>query len=518
MSMAVTAGQDNLSPAPGFGAGFTARDLVRSLFYYRRAIVVAFIVPLVLGLVGAMFIHPTYTATARLLVLPGQQYAYRPEVGNAAQVTLNQGQFVQTELAILRDTSLDRDVLRKLGPGYVLGHYNPKAPNAMEQAVSSFAGGLSFIDEPTSNIITVTYKNAHPQVAARALSELLKLYLARRPLVFRRATPARLLAERDSFAARLQAADTALTDFGAAHGITDLPAQTALLVRQREDLRALAATQAQQVATARARAGALRDQLAHTPKMILAEIDSQRSVASQKQSEALAQLVSQEQDMQRRYQPQSPQLLDIQARIATARAGLAGVARLSGSGDRQARNPLYDSLAAQLAGEETQLQGLVAGQRQLAAERAALRARLGTLATTAETYRRLQRTRDVLEQTYQAFSRNAEEATVNDALDRGGFANVRVVQEPVPPTSGSSLRKVAAAGGMVLGLVAAFAIVTVLSALRQVVIDRPDAERRLGLPVLLAVSMRGPPPDSGWRFLARLGRWRRPRPGLGAAA
>ena len=42
---------------------------------------------------------------------------------------------------------------------------------------------------------------------------------------------------------------------------------------------------------------------------------------------------------------------------------------------------------------------------------------------------------------------------------------------------------------LVLGLISAIATLTILSALRQVVIDRIDAERGLGLPVLLTVTL-----------------------------
>ena len=111
--------------APGGQAlnnGYTARDLVRGLFYYKRPVAIAFLIPVILGLVVAVLRPPSYTAEARLLVLPGEEYSFRREVGAPqADITMDRNQFAQSEAAILRDAALQAQTLQALGPAHELG-------------------------------------------------------------------------------------------------------------------------------------------------------------------------------------------------------------------------------------------------------------------------------------------------------------------------------------------------------------------------------------------------------------
>ena len=54
--------------------GFSLRDLVTALFYYKRATLLAFVIPVMLGILAGLLAHTSYVAQARLLVLYGSDY------------------------------------------------------------------------------------------------------------------------------------------------------------------------------------------------------------------------------------------------------------------------------------------------------------------------------------------------------------------------------------------------------------------------------------------------------------
>ena len=111
----------------------------------------------------------------------------------------------------------------------------------------------------------------------------------------------------------------------------------------------------------------------------------------------------------------------------------------------------------------------------------------------ARHYRDLQRTRDVLDQSYRSIARSSEETQLSAALERAGAANVRVVQPADAPLAGRNQGPLVMAGGVVLGLLSAIAVFALLNATRQVFINVRDVERQLDLPVLLAVPLAAGP-------------------------
>jgi uncharacterized protein involved in exopolysaccharide biosynthesis len=239
----------------------------------------------------------------------------------------------------------------------------------------------------------------------------------------------------------------------------------------------------------------LQQMIARTPATIGLFADSSRSVAADVRSTDYARLQAERREMSRRYRDDSPQIADIDRQIAALSGQMASSPHSEGAGARSGRNPLYDDLQTQLARASADLKGLQASRDALQISSNNLDQRLADMNAAAQPYRDLKRDRDLLEETYQTFARNAEEATLADDMQRSRYANVRVVQAAVPPATGNSLRRVLALGGLLIGFVAAIATYTVLMALRQVVIDRGDAQRALGLPVLLAVTQHDHPAE-----------------------
>ena len=468
---------------------FGVRHIVASAFYHRRAEIIGFAIPSAAALVVALMAHTTYVAEARLLVLPGGEYTYRPQVGQTTtEASLNNPQIVQSEVEILSDNSLLAHALQTLGPNAVLPGYDPDAPNALARAVRSVSQGLKIQTAPLSNAITVSFSNPNPITAAQFVNTLIKLYLQQRPEVYQRTSYVSLPEQRKQISDRLQEAETALTQFADEHRISNLDDQTSLLLRQQIDTGQEQRAAAAKIDDMGAQLAQLRQELVHMPRMAVQYSEQGRTPLADQGGRDLAALEAKRQSMAAGYQPGSAPLRDLDSQIANLRGQIRGNPAQEASSGRSGPNPLYDTIAARVASLEADRRGQEAALASLQQTNQQLQARLVELNVAGQQYRSLRRDRDVLEHTLDTFARSSEEAQLNQALERSQEANVRVVQEAQPPPNGTSTRMLIVLAGLVMGVVCAISSLLVLSGTRQVVIDAADAERRLQLPVLITVA------------------------------
>ena len=486
----------------GSFAGFSLRDLATALFYYKRPTILAFLVPCALGLVAGFMAHTTFTAQARLLVLYGSEYVFHP--GNrdtGSDITLDRNQIIQGELQILQSPALAAEVMQAVGPATV---YPALAsdPSPLRAAMARFAADLVLTSIPQSNVVELSLRNADRTVAIRVLNELISHYLTYRNTIFGKGQTGGENVQRDEFANRLSKAEGELAQFGIDHGITNLDDQMSLQLRLISGNTNEQSLTAQQIGETAGRVDALRKQLAGVPATVQIYAESGRSQQSSGFTDGLLKLENQRRDLLSRYQSDFPLVRDVDRQIAAAREQIATSPGREAAVNRLGRNTVYDELRKEEITLAAQLQGLQAKQAQLVADGVRLQARSDELAGLARQYRDLQRTRDVLDQSYRAIARSSEETQLSGALERANGANVRVVQPPDAPLAGRSPAQILFLAGIVLGGFCAVAIFTLLNATRQVFVNAHDVERQLDLPVLLAIPLQARRPARAMRMRA----------------
>ena len=467
--------------------GFTLRDLATALFYYKRLVILAFLVPCLLGLAAGLRARTTFTAQARLLVLYGSEYVFHP--GNrdtGSDITLDRNQIIQGELQILQSPALAAEVLQAVGPTTVYPGMKEDA-STLRSAMSRFGTDLLVTAIPQSNVVELTLRNADRAVAVRVLNELIAHYLTYRTSIFEKQQPGGVNTQRDEFAERLRQAEDALAQFGIDHGITNLDEQMSLQLRLSSENTTSQNSTDQQISETAARLDVIHKQLATIPPNIQMFADSERSLQATGLTDSLVKLQIQRQDLLSRYQADFPLVRDVDRQIAALRAQRSGEPAREGNTSRLGRNTVYDDLRREEITLSAQLQGLQARKAQLEAEGVRLQARYDELGGLARHYRDLQRTRDVLDQSYRSISRSSEETQLSGALERASGDNVRVVQPPDAPLAGRNPASILYLAGIALGAFSAVAVFTFLNATRQVFISVHDVERQLDLPVLLAV-------------------------------
>jgi uncharacterized protein involved in exopolysaccharide biosynthesis len=169
----------------------------------------------------------------------------------------------------------------------------------------------------------------------------------------------------------------------------------------------------------------------------------------------MVRLTSKRHELQEQYSANAPVMQDIDNQIAALRAQIAASNPREGAASRTGRNPVYDELKNQEASLDIQVQGLRARQASLAAQADVLKARHDELVTLSQQYHDLQRTRDVLDQSYRSISKSNEESQLASAFQRASGANLRVIQPPDAPLHGRSMRSAIMAAGLAMGVFAA---------------------------------------------------------------
>jgi uncharacterized protein involved in exopolysaccharide biosynthesis len=488
---------------------YTLRDLLIEVFYHKKIIFIAFIVPVLLGLGAALMSKPTYVSQARLLVLYGSEYFYRPVTGTASSsVALDRNEIILGELQVLQSTTLAMETLQAVGidrvyPGTPVGDQG-----ALERAALRFEKDLSLSSIAQSNILELSFRSYDPDVAADVLRALIAGYLERRIAVFAHAPSPTAQTDQATFLDRLHAAEDAFSTFTNEHGIGNFDEQMLLLLRMQSANRQDQDASAQAVSETTAKLAAVQQQIGHVPASVQLYAETDRSRKAEVLNENLAQLQIKRRDLTSRYQPNAPGVQDVDRQIASLQSQLGHEPSHESADVRAGRNPVYEALAGQLVELRAALEGLKAKQAQLAASAAAIAARVREFNDSAQQYRDLLRNRDVLDQTYRAFVRSNEETQIADTAERSRAANIRVVQPPERPVQGRNMGLILIAGGIVVGCMAALAALAVSNALKQVFISVRDASVALDLPVLVAVARpRRRLLPGGARYPDRRGEW-----------
>jgi uncharacterized protein involved in exopolysaccharide biosynthesis len=482
-------GSDFVRPTIAFPR-FTLRDLLIEVFYHKKIMLVAFIIPVALGLFAASVAKPSYVAQARLLVLYGSEYFYRPLTGqsSSSSIPLDRNEIMLGELQVVQSQTLAIQTLRVVGVDRVYPGMNVNDPAALPQAALRFEKDLTATSIAQSNVIELGFRSYSPDVAADVLRAVINVYLERRTAVFARPTSASVQADQDNFQERLHNAEDAISKFSLEHGIGNFDQQLTLLLTMQSSNRAARDEVAQTIGETTAKLAAIQKLGAKVPGTIQLSADTDRSQRLQLLTGELTQLQIKRREMATRYQPGASVFQEVDRNIASIQSQIGDGGTRDTGVVHAGRNPIAQDLQTQELSLQSQLAGLKARAAELDATAGSIADRLKEFNQSAQEYRDLVRDRDLLDQTYRSLVRSNEDAQIADSAERSRAANIRVVQPPERPPVGRTLATVLALSGVAVGIVAAIAALAVYNALRQVFVSARDVSVTLELPVLVGVA------------------------------
>lgn len=472
------------------GSAITIRELATPAFYHWRKALIAFLIPVLLALAAATLAQPVYTAQSRLLILLGDDYVFRRAVGEDASgnpQTFDRAQIVHAEMEILGSREIREKTLTDIG----LTRVYPKArpgPAGMNAALEQLGRDLAIENVPQSNTIEVRLRHRDPRVAADFVNRLVQNYIASRREIFQRADSAAVTDQQRGLSDQLAATEAQIADLSNRYAIGDYDQEIQGVQSQQTTLTAQLAAQDQLIATAAARANRLAQQLRDSAAVIALNTDDTRSQQVTALTDNLMLLRERRRVAAARYADGYPLVVELDRQIADLEAQIAAAPPSQTALVRSGPNPVTQQIETQLATTRGELAGLQSGRAQLADALGAVRARLAGLVEIGPRYRELTRQRSLTETAYRSVAENAEDSRLQSSI-AGANANVRVIEAAQPPTKARTGRLLILAAGLVVGALAALAVVIVSAAASPVMLTPRDAEVRLRAPVLATVPL-----------------------------
>jgi uncharacterized protein involved in exopolysaccharide biosynthesis len=503
-----------LPPPPSPTPPRMPRNVVTPFFKDLPKLVLTFVA--VMGAAGfaASLMQPRYYAEALLYVRYGREYAYRSETGGAEMAPQNfeAKEVLKAEARILNAPELAGQVVERIGVGGLYPDLlrSPASPwrdylpagrklSPEDAAKKRFAENMHAEAGEDGNIVAVTFAHPDPKIATRALDELIAAYMARRRTLFADQRANSLRPEVEAAHARLVAAEEALTSYRAKNGIVSFDGQRAQLLDRKAGAQLqLASAEAERKGLAE-RLERLRKTLAKTPPTLVLEATSGDSAALDNARQTLLQLKLEERKLLAEYKEKSPLVIEIRERIAQAERFVADMSKKPVQATKQGRNPVYDTLATQVASLEGELAAAESRVTALGQQLAAASDSLQALDAKTAEMTRLTRERDLADESYRLLATKYEETRVLDGVAARDDANVRVAQPALAEAEPKDLRPLVLGLGAVAAFVASLLVALLSDLLRRGFLTPEDLERETGLPVLAALPVRRVRP---WRPVA----------------
>jgi uncharacterized protein involved in exopolysaccharide biosynthesis len=473
---------------------YAPSDFVTLLWRELGLMIAIFLVIFLIGLGFAFTLKKTYTASSSVLVQLGQEYVYEPRSGDAARGAVpDVDGLVASETEILLSGRLRELTLRKVGLDVVypkLGADYAAAtpaekPLIMAKAVEDMGKSLEVTATPANPVVRLSFEHEDPVIAARVLNALLEEYLIyRRTVLIQPASPV-LERQRLLFEDRLAQADTAYQQFLSTNDLGDFTAQKASLSQLLGQLEGQKYTIEAQIQERQGRLASLEGQLAQ----IAPEIGLYRD-RNNADSDKLANLKLQREDLLSRYRPDTTTVKEIDAQVAQLEAAIAAGRTQAPGAQRFGLNPVFQTLQTEKIQLAAEIAALRSSQTANSQQYNEATAQLQRYAAIEPQFQELSRDRDLLQGNVRDFQIKEQQDEAARQIAGETNDNIRIVQRATPPAKGTSLRKAVLALAFLFAGFSALCAGLVRMFLRPGMPTPASAARTLDLPVLGAAPLK----------------------------
>lgn len=507
------------------------RDILYVVFRHKLAIFVVFLLTVAVVTFVTFALPQVYESNASVLVRIGREnLPGDPQVAQA-MVNVNQDRTaeVKSEIAIIKSEELAQKVVDEVGEAWILGKKSlgPKAIAELgewpsDNIIKSLAGTASELAkealillqlrvrltpqqealkrvqdgilaevEKQTNNINITFEHKNPKVAQYVLSRLMTYYFAKHVEVFSAQThPDFFAKETESLGAKLAEAEQAIGDFKTQNNISQIDTQIEVLIGRIADLEGNIENTSAETKGLEALVGNLQGFLSARPKMHqVARTDGMVNYAADTIKEKLIELRAEEKDLASRFQDAYRPLQDVREKIKGLEAQLAAEKEYRSETTTQLdRN--YEGMEHTMLNESAQIAARQARHESLKAELERLKGELAMLNAQQVQLAKLERDRDIAEKEYKEYREHLQSATIAVAMDQSQITNVSEIQPasaPLDPVRPKKARNIGL--GILLGLFLGLCYAFLLEFLDDSLNTVEAAEKRLGVPVLAALTV-----------------------------
>jgi succinoglycan biosynthesis transport protein ExoP len=510
------------------------RDILYVVFRHKLAIFLVFVLTAVIVTLVTFSLPQVYESSASVLVRIGRENLPGDPQVTQAMVNVNQDRTseVKSEIAIITSVELADKVVDEVGEAWILGKRNavPEGPKQIaelgdfpsdniikqiagtasetakgllialrlrepltprQEAVKKIQGGLLAEMQKQTNTIDVTFEHKIPAVAQFVLKRLMTYYYAKHVEVFAAQThPQFFTDETKKLADKLAESEQTISDFKSQNNISQIDTQIEVLIGQIADLEGSIATTAAETKGLEAMVDNLKATLAARPKMHeVAYTSGMVNYAADTIKEKLIELRSEEKDLSNRFQDSYRPLEEIRENIKALEGQLQAEKEFRTETTTQLdRN--YEGMEHTMLNESAQIAARHARHAEQTAELERLKGELALLNGRQVELARLTRDHQIAEKEYKEYREHLQRSTIAAAMDQSQISNVNEVQAasaPLDPVRPKKARNIGL--GLLLGLFLGLCYAFLLEFLDDSLNTVEGAEKRLGVPVLAALSV-----------------------------
>jgi uncharacterized protein involved in exopolysaccharide biosynthesis len=469
----------------------SARDIVAVLFRQRWPMLITFVLVVIAAVASGRW-SPKYEAEMKIMVRRQRADAIVSPSANAPDAGGDQvsEEYLNSEVELLNSEDLLRKVALETGLSGTSGTSNDHASDVKTAvAVRKLAKELEIKPLRKTNVISISYQNRDPKMAAGVLNALAAAYLEKHLEVHRPSGELNFFDQQATqYQQRLDKAQDNLTDFTKQTHVVSADLERDAALHQANDFDATARQAATAAAETNQRINSLNKQLQDMQSRVttVKHTSANAALLQQLESTLLGQQLKRT-ELLTKFEPTYRLVQEVDQEIAETEKAIADTRSQPMQDESTDLNPNYQLVQAELTKDRAELSGLQARAADAGFNAEQYRKHAEQLEQDGVVQQELLLDAKTQEDSYLLYAHKREEARISNALDQRGILNVAVAEQPIVPAlpNGSPLSAALItfmlAGG--LSLSAAFVCDLADSSFRT-----PDeVTRYLGTPVLAAL-------------------------------
>jgi len=443
------------------------RDLLTIVFKHKYKIVITALIIFLGATLYALSIPKVYEAKSVLLVKFGREFLQRPEAGAGTGFAVPPATIIRGEISILTSKDLISRVIQSVGIQYIYPFLYTKQPTniSIEQAAMRFfEENLSVTNTTDSSLLQVSFTHHDPYVAAKIVNTLVDTFKDKHLEVFSGNGTEFLENQQKVFQNRLKDSETNLANFKQRNRVFSFEEQTRNLIAQQNTLDTNLKAAQNQISELEQRISFVK-----SPNWT---VDASPELRTQ-----LAALHQREREYLEKYTENSRTMQNLRQEIQSAKESI--------------KKNAEELRHIEITRAEGELSVVKARAESLKRQLGQVGDEIQTLNSHGRDLQDLKREAALQEENYQRYAKKLEESLIMEDMDKRKMVAISVVEKATPsilPKKQKLGKKEMVTVGFFGGIAAGIALAFFLEFMSPCMTTPMSAERRLGLPVMVAVT------------------------------